>query len=254
MIEKELEPSDIERKVLDLASAMKDIRSAQADDDDNIVEMKHAKLSRLELLIDDLKPVIDDIPKGCDQFDFLLSQGKAPRLWVDMTSFVRLAGDGSEYEFVKDTRLGRVILAREENRKAIGEHVTKYIAERVLERERMIEGDWVSLSKMINAYSDSASHTREPHKTPKDKDSNQAPLSDALMKRVASPKTQKTTFVEKLKENIDKSDQPVRASRLWYLVWFLLGLIGGGLILFALMWLGLLEKIILLVDQLKTTS
>ena len=53
MIKKNFKPGEIERKVHDLAKAMNRVRSAQADRDDVVVEMKHAKISRLELLAED---------------------------------------------------------------------------------------------------------------------------------------------------------------------------------------------------------
>lgn len=158
MADKDLEAKDIERKVLDLAEAMGQVRSAQADRDDVVVDMKHAQFSRLELLVEDLSSVYDAIPDGVEQFEFAVTNGETPRLWIDMTSFVRMGGDGREYEFVKDTRMGRVILARSTNRTVVGEKVTEYVAERLLERERMIEGDWVSRNSiLLNKKSDETS-------------------------------------------------------------------------------------------------
>ncbi len=145
MAEKDLEAEDIERKVHDLASAMRKVKTAQADRDDVVVEMKHAKVSRLELLAEDLAPVFQALPEEIDMFDFALTQGEVPRLWIDMTSFVRMGKDGRVYEFVKDTRMGRTILGSSKNREKIGARITDYVAERVLERERMLEGDWQSL-------------------------------------------------------------------------------------------------------------
>lgn len=151
MAKKDLEPEDIERKVLDLAKAMERTRSAQAERDDVVVEMKHVKMSRLELLAEDLTPVFNDLPKDNDQFEFALTNGATPRLWIDMTSFVRMARDGREYEFVKDTRLGRTVLGRSDKRDLIGEAITAYVAERILERERMIEGDWIAAKQALHA-------------------------------------------------------------------------------------------------------
>ena len=145
MSEETFEAKDIERKVHNLAEAMNGIKSAQADRDDVVVDMKHARQSRLELLADDLRSVFEELPDDNDQFEFSLTNGEVPRLWIDMTSFIRLGADGREYEFVKDTRLGRTILGKTHKRARMGRLVTKYVAERVLERERMIEGDWISM-------------------------------------------------------------------------------------------------------------
>jgi len=206
MAEKDLEASDIERKVHDLAASMERIRTRQADRDDVVVDMKHARLSRLELLSQNLAPVFKDLPNENDQFEFAISQGETPRLWIDMTSFVRMAGDGREYEFVKDTRLGRKILGRSESVEQIGEHVTDYVAERVLERERMIEGDWISANEIL-AQADPDEETDETA-------TNHAMVSQA------------------------------RHSSLNLALWFVIGLLAGGGLLLAAVWFDQLDAII----------
>ena len=223
MIKKEIEAGEIERRVHDLANAMNKIRSAQADRDDVVVEMKHTKVSRLELLRDDLQPVQDDIPYDNEMFDFALLKGDTPRLWVDMTSFVRMGVDGREYEFVKDTRMGRVILGHGSSRKKMGEHVTDYVAERLLERERMIEGDWLSLTHMMDARNADVEKL------------------EATKEVVSQPA---------LSESMDES-QSIQSvvnkpqhSTLSLFVWFLTGLIAGAGILFILAWVGLMEQIV----------
>lgn len=228
MIKKEMEAGEIERRVHDLANAMNKIRSSQADRDDVVVEMKHTKLSRLELLLEDLQSVIDDVPADNEQFDFALSKGEVPRLWVDMTTFVRMGRDGRDYEFVKDTRMGRVILARADNRQKIGAQVTDYVAERVLERERMIEGDWLSLSHMMENHpsNDSTRDKAEDKKV-------------ELVEKPQEDENQKTT----LETAVNKAQH----SSLTLFLWFILGLIGGAGILFILTWFGLMEQIVQMV-------
>jgi len=235
MINEDMEPGDIERRVHDLAKAMNEIRASQADHDDVVVELKHAKLSRLELLVDDLKPVIDDIPKDNEQFEFAVTRGNSPRLWVDMTSFVRLAGEGREYEFVKDTRMGRVVLLRDASRARMGEFITKYIAERLLERERMIEGDWVSMSHMMDAIRNTETgngHSKPDSQSVMSKERSFADRNDKSSKAISSSGLVNET----------------RHSTLSLFVWFLLGLLGGGMILFALTWFGLMEQIVEMVN------
>ncbi len=231
MIKKEMEPGEIERRVHDLANAMNKIRSSQANRDDVVVEMQHTKLSRLELLFEDMQSVIDDIPNDNEQFDFALAKGDTPRLWVDMTSFVRMGSDGREYEFVKDTRMGRVILGRGSSRKKIGEHITNYVAERLLERERMIEGDWLSLSHMLE------NHPSRDNDKGRDKQIASVPANS-----VNSDDSQ-----SKQKETVKTVKSKAQHSTLSQVVWFLLGLIGGAGILFILVWFGLMEQIVQMV-------
>lgn len=145
MSDTEIDAKQIEKKVNDLADAMERVRDDQASRDDVVVEMKQAGKARLELLAQDLQPVFKDIPDDNDQFEFALTNGEPSRLWIDMTSFVRMGREKRSYEFVKDTRMGRTILGKSEDRERMARIVTNYVAERMLERERMIEGEWVSL-------------------------------------------------------------------------------------------------------------
>lgn len=145
MSDRNMDAKKLEAKVHDLADAMARVRSDQAMRSDVVVDMKLAAFTRLELLAKDLQSVFEDIPDDSEQFEFALTNGEIPRLWIDITTFVRMGRDKRMYEFVKDTRLGRKILAKSEDRIRIGKAVTAYVAERVLERERAIEGDWMAL-------------------------------------------------------------------------------------------------------------
>ncbi len=141
----ELDAKKIEEKVSDLALAMDRVRNDLAERDDVVVEMKQAGRARLELLAQQLQPVFKDIPDHIEQFDFALTDGETPRLWIDMTSFVRLGRDRRVYEFVKDTRMGRTMLGETDDRSRMAKIVSNYVAERIIERERMIEGEWVAM-------------------------------------------------------------------------------------------------------------
>lgn len=145
MSEGELDARQIERKVHDLAEAMERVRNDQASRDDVVVDLREASRTRLEMLAQDLQSLFQDLPDDNDQFEFALTNGEPPRLWIDMTSFVRMGRDKRTYEFIKDTRMGRSVLGRSDDRERIGRMISNYVAERVLERERMIEGEWVSM-------------------------------------------------------------------------------------------------------------
>ncbi|MGB7287042.1 MAG: hypothetical protein WBC71_08930 [Salaquimonas sp.] len=145
MSETELDAKQIEKKVSDLAEAMNKVRDDMASRDDVVVDMRQASHSRLELLAEDLQPVFQDVPEDNDQFEFALTNGENSRLWIDMTSFVRMGRDRRSYEFVKDTRMGRTMLGETDDRSKMSEIVTRYVAERMLERERMLEGEWIAM-------------------------------------------------------------------------------------------------------------
>eukprot|EP01035_Chromulina_nebulosa_P068351 gene68351-93658_t len=75
-----------------------------------------------------------------DNFDFVVSSGLQPRLWIDAVSHVAMGRDRRTYRFLKDTRIGRVVLAESTEMKPVVDQVTRYVAERVVERQRMMEG------------------------------------------------------------------------------------------------------------------
>ena len=101
-------PVDDRRK---LADAVRGAQISAADRGDVVVDMKEADLARIEILAHDLKPVFDDVPVDDLQWDFAISKGQQPRLWIDATSHVMMGRDRRTYRFVRDTRLGRIVVA-----------------------------------------------------------------------------------------------------------------------------------------------
>ena len=120
--------------------AIRDVKNAAADREDVVVELREAQKMRLELLAAELAPVFADVPADAG-FDFAISSGMQPRLWIDAVSHVTMGRDRRTYRFLRDTRLGRVVLAESLDIKPVADQVTRYIAERIVERQRMIDGD-----------------------------------------------------------------------------------------------------------------
>ncbi|RWO43302.1 MAG: hypothetical protein EOS12_19605 [Mesorhizobium sp.] len=123
-----------------LSDAIRDVKNAFADRDDVVVDMREAHRMRLDLLAAELAPVFADVPADMDNFDFVVSSGLQPRLWIDAISHVAMGRDRRTYRFLKDTRIGRVVLAESTEMKPVADSVTRYVAERIVERQRMLEG------------------------------------------------------------------------------------------------------------------
>lgn len=130
--------------VRSLSDALRRVRIAQAERSDVVVELREAERARLDMLAEELKAVFAEVPASDDQFIFSVSPGNQPRLWIDMTSFVALGRDRRTYRFLKDTRLGRTIISETADIDDMADTVTEYVAERIIERERALEGDWVA--------------------------------------------------------------------------------------------------------------
>ncbi|TIT69529.1 MAG: hypothetical protein E5W60_12140 [Mesorhizobium sp.] len=130
-------PIEASRK---LSDAIRDVKNAFADRDDVVVDMREAHRMRLDLLAAELAPVFAEVPTDMDNFDFAVSSGLQPRLWIDAVCHVAMGRDRRTYRFLRDTRIGRVVLAESSDMKVVAYSVTRYVAERVIERQRMMEG------------------------------------------------------------------------------------------------------------------
>ena len=132
-----------------LAAAIREVRSANADRSDVVVDLRDAERMRLELLAGELKPVFEDVPREIDGFDFVISSGLQPRLWIDAVSHVAMGRDKRTYRFVRDTRLGPVVLAESSDLKPVAAQITRYVAERMVERQRLLEGEPVGVLAQV---------------------------------------------------------------------------------------------------------
>lgn len=123
-----------------LSEAIREVKNAAADRADVVVELREASRVRLEMLAQELQPVFAEVPEDNDWFDFAISSGLQPRLWIDAISHVTMGRDRRTYRFLADSRLGRTVLAESTEIRPIADQVTRYIAERMLERQRLVEG------------------------------------------------------------------------------------------------------------------
>jgi hypothetical protein len=129
-----------------LKEALRKARIDQADRSSIVVDLQDAELARLELLNEALDPLFEEIPPEIDLFDRGISRGETPRLWIDAVTHVDMGRDKRIYRFLQDTRYGRKVLAETGNVVEIVEAVTKYVAQRLIERERgLADGSFPAL-------------------------------------------------------------------------------------------------------------
>jgi hypothetical protein len=124
-----------------LKDAVREARIELAERSGVVVDLRNAEVARLELLNDALDPVFADIPEQVELFDRGIIAGDPPRLWVDMIAHVVMARDKRVYRFLQDSRYGRRVLAESSDIGEMARAVTKYVARRLVERERALEGD-----------------------------------------------------------------------------------------------------------------
>lgn len=127
-----------------LKEAVREARIEAAERLAVVVDLRDAELARLELLDEALEPTFKDIPANIELFDRGISRGDVPRLWIDMVAHVEMGRDKRQYRFVQDTRYGRAVIAEAYEVPVMAEAVTRYVARRLVERERALADDaWV---------------------------------------------------------------------------------------------------------------
>ncbi|WP_417686571.1 hypothetical protein [Roseibium sp.] len=131
-------------RVRSLREAIRKVQLGEVERSDVVVELQDTERARLEMLSDEMKDVFKEIPEDDDQFTLQIVPGTTPRLWIDVTSHVVVGGDRKTYRFLKDTRFGRTVLLETAEIDDMADCLTEYIAERILEREKALEGDWLN--------------------------------------------------------------------------------------------------------------
>jgi hypothetical protein len=121
-----------------LQEALRRARIDTAERTGIVVDLHDAEVARLELLNEALDPLFSEIPAEVDLFDRGLSRGETPRLWIDAIAHVAMGRDKRIYRFLQDTRYGRKVLGESVNISEMVEAVTKYVAQRLIERERAL--------------------------------------------------------------------------------------------------------------------
>ena len=135
----------VDRAERSLREALSLARDRLADRDDVVVEMKAAERGRLELLVEELRPVFEAVDPEDRRFEFGLSNGPRPRFWIDATTFVQMGNDRRTYRLLKDRLHDRRLLAETGELPIMADSVSAYVADRVLDRQRALEGEWEDL-------------------------------------------------------------------------------------------------------------
>ncbi len=122
-----------------LKEAIHQARVEAAERSSVVVDLRDAEVARLELLNEALDPLFAELPPEIDLFDRGISRGETPRLWIDAVAHVAMGRDKRGYRFLRDSRIGRHVLAESHEIADIVQAVTTYVARRLIERQRALE-------------------------------------------------------------------------------------------------------------------
>jgi hypothetical protein len=126
---------------LRLREALREARMETADRTGVVVDIKDAEIARLEILNDALDPVFADVPRTVEIFDRGIARNDQPRLWIDMVAYVVAERERRVYRFMQDTRHGPRIIAETGSVEDMTREITRYMARRIIERERAMATD-----------------------------------------------------------------------------------------------------------------
>jgi hypothetical protein len=122
-----------------LRRAVREARIEAAERSAVIVDLRDAEAARLEMLNEAIDPVFREIPpEHLDLFDRGVSQGTAPRLWLDNVAHVAMGHDKRTYRLLVDTQYGRRVLAESTETAPLVEAITRYVARRIVAREQSL--------------------------------------------------------------------------------------------------------------------
>jgi len=135
---KKLDDAKPEQNPPRLKEALRKARLEQAERSTVVVDLHDAEVARLELLNEALDPLFEEIPSEVDLFDRGISRGETPRVWIDSVAHIDMGRDKRIYRLLQDTRYGRKVLAETAQIDEMADAVTKYVAQRMIERERAL--------------------------------------------------------------------------------------------------------------------
>ena len=122
----------------DLSVALRKARMAEAAHFEAALGIKDSKSLRLQVLKDDIAPIIAATPEAANVFDLALVPGEPPRLWIDLISFVEMEPNYRTYRLQQDNQGGREALFETVDRAEMVNYLKSYLAHRMIVRERQI--------------------------------------------------------------------------------------------------------------------
>jgi hypothetical protein len=102
------------------------------------LDIRDAQTLRLQVLKDELAPIVASKRDAQDFFALALVPGDPPRLWLDLISSVVMAPNPRTYRLIEDTDRGREILLETTDRAQMLERIREHMAHRTVARARLM--------------------------------------------------------------------------------------------------------------------
>ena len=120
----------------DLDEALRQARLKEAAHFEAALDIRDAETLRLQVLKDELAPIVASRREAEDFFDLALVPGDPPRLWLDFITSVVMAPDPRTYRLVQDSQAGRETLFETQDRGEMVGRIRQHMAHRLINRAR----------------------------------------------------------------------------------------------------------------------
>lgn len=144
-----------------LQEAIREVRVASAERAESVADIAELNRLKLEMLGESLKDTFDEAARYPDLFDCAISSVPTPRLFVDAVTHVTMARDQKTYRVIRNTRQGRVILEESPEISVITNAVTRYMAERIVEQQTLLDQPMMSEEATPKAALVNKDHDKE---------------------------------------------------------------------------------------------
>lgn len=120
----------------DLTNLLRLARIAESAHFDAALDIRDAKTLRLQVLKDDLAPILAANEEAGRAFDLSLVPGEPPKLWIDLITAVVMEPDPRTYRLIRDTHSGRETVSETASRPEMVEQIKIHMAHQLVARER----------------------------------------------------------------------------------------------------------------------
>lgn len=120
----------------ELDEALRQARLKEAAHFEAALDIRDAQTLRLQVLKDDLAPIVASRCEAQEFFDLALVPGDPPRLWLDLITSVVMQPDSRTYRLIEDSPTGREILYEARDRAQMVERIKQHMAHRLVARAR----------------------------------------------------------------------------------------------------------------------
>jgi hypothetical protein len=117
--------------------ALKQARLSEAAQLDAVLNLRDARVLRLEALRDAVLPELQGHAEAQSLFDLNVQDGEKPRLWIDLVSSVEMEPDPKTYRLVQQREGRRDVLFETRDMSQMGDFVIRFLAHRLVAQERL---------------------------------------------------------------------------------------------------------------------